>query len=101
MATADKKDPPNFALLLSKRMGGDGAPPGAAGAGDAPEGNQQDDMENSAISSLIDSLHSKDVEGAKSALSDFLEMHQSKSDPADTDDESAGEPEEEADPGAM
>lgn len=75
-----KKDPPNFALLLSKRMGGDKSSADSEGDSemDAPGNNEQDRMEDSACKSMMSSLKSDNVSGFKTALCDFLEMYQDR-----------------------
>ena len=72
--------PPNFALLLGKRMdakGGDkGSTPLAPPEGEAPDGDmsKQDSMETSALSAFMDASKTGDVAGAKDALKDFIEL---------------------------
>ena len=77
----DKKTPPDFALLIGKRLakiekGMDDMSPPEEGGEMEPDGDeaQADEMEHSAMESLIDAIHSKDAMAAKEALKDFLEI---------------------------
>lgn len=79
-------NPPNFALLLGKRLSKkESAPPEKSereGLEESPpaltdmpgDTIKAEEMQNSAASAMLDAIASKDVAAFKDALSDFLEM---------------------------
>lgn len=69
-------DKPNFALLIGKKSS-PSKDDHAADLGmddEKDEGMDQDGAEDSAVKDLMMSVASKDVQGFKSALKDFLEI---------------------------
>lgn len=98
--------PPNFALLIGKRLAGKGKPPpgdgppdgGPEGAGDEEGGgdDQQHQMQLSAMTDFIDAVHAKDPESALSAHMDLMQMSEPDGDEAGPSDEEAEPPEAES-----
>jgi hypothetical protein len=89
--------PPNFALLIGKRLDGKpGGPKEPPGMGSESEddggGDKQHQMCLSAVSDLIAAIHSKDPEAAEAALGDYLSL---KDEGGDESEEPAEEPAEE------
>lgn len=91
----DKK--PNFALLIGSPK--KDAPPTddtnhADDLGVQDEGESQDmdqsSAETSAVKDLISAFNSKDVEGVKAALKDFIELCYPQSDDSESDSSDSG-----------
>lgn len=68
--------PPNFALLIGKRLGAkkDGGEMDEDGDYDAKEDSKQHDMEVSAMNDFIGAVHAKDPESACAAMDDYMKL---------------------------
>lgn len=84
--------PPNFALLIGKRLAGKkGEPPPDEGDDYGEGGGEHKEMELSAMKDLIAAIHAKSPEAACQAMDDYMQL-------ADTDEEEEPPADEEAPP---
>ena len=68
------KEPPNFALLIGKRLDNKDSPSKGLSEKEPPKDSEHEKMETSAIKAFFDHGNAGDYESAKQALCDFLEM---------------------------
>jgi hypothetical protein len=84
MDNSSPKDPKGIALLIGKRLDDKGAAPSedtmTASSDQDGDSAQHDQMETSAVSSLLKAFKNGDVSGAKTALCDFIDMYQMRGD---------------------